>query len=316
MTVTSPGSQQPGPIADDLELDATSTLSPLATARAAGARRRVRIPVPGRLSGRPGLWIGVVLLGIIVVACVGAPLFTSLSPTSLDPVNPLAAPFSAGHPLGTDEFGRDILSRILYGGRYDLGIAFGATLVTLIVGTAVGLASGYLGGWFDAIVMRVVDLFFAFPFVVLVIAIIAALGPGLFNLYIALWVASWVSYARIAHAQTLSAKGYGYVIAAKCLGFRRWRIMVRHVLPTILPLVTTFAMVDAVGNVLLGASLGFLGVGIRQPTPEWGAMISGAQSYILSNPTLALFPGLALVLLGVSLSLIGDGLNDALRGNA
>jgi peptide/nickel transport system permease protein len=277
-------------------------------------RRTVRLPLPAILQGRIALWLGGLMLLAICVLCVGAPLFTSASPTDVDPIHPLAPPFSAGHLFGTDEYGRDILSRVLYGGRYDVLIAFGATAVTLVFGTAVGLLAAYTGGWTDRVVMRIVDLFFAFPFVVLVIAIIAALGPGLINLFIALWITSWVSYARIGHGQTLSAKGYGYVVAARCLGFSRWRIMVRHVLPSVLPLVTIFAMVDAVGNVLLGASLGFLGVGIRQPAPEWGAMISDGQGYILSNLSLSLIPGLALVLLGVALSLIGDGLNDVLRG--
>jgi peptide/nickel transport system permease protein len=278
-------------------------------------RRGLRMPIPAAISGRPALWIGSVILGVIVVLCVGAPLFTSDSPTAVDALHPLAPLFSSGHLLGTDEFGRDILSRVLYGGRYDLAIAFGATAVTLVVGTAIGLISAYVGGITDHIVMRIVDLFFAFPFVVLVIAIIAALGPALINLFIALWVTSWVSYARIGHGQTLSAKGYGYVVAARCLGFSRWRVMIRHILPSVLPLVTIFAMVDAVGNVLLGASLGFLGVGIRQPAPEWGAMISDGQNYILSNLSISLIPGLALVLLGIALSLIGDGLNDILRRN-
>ena len=292
----------------------TSTEAELAAVPAPKMRRTVRIPLPRVLRGKVGLWFGSILLLAICVLCIGAPLFTSASPTSVDPVNPLAAPFTAGHLFGTDEYGRDILARVLYGGRYDLAIAFGATAVTLVFGTAVGLISAYLAGWTDRIVMRIVDLFFAFPFVVLVIAIIAALGPGLINLFIALWVTSWVSYARIAHGQTLSAKSYGYVVAARCLGFSRLRIMIRHVLPSVLPLVTIFAMVDAVGNVLLGASLGFLGVGIRQPAPEWGAMISDGQSYILSNLSLSLIPGLALVVLGVALSMIGDGLNDLLRG--
>jgi peptide/nickel transport system permease protein len=273
----------------------------------------VRLPLPKAMRGKPALLTGTFLLAVIAVLCLGAPLFTSSSPTAVDALHPLAAPFSSGHLLGTDEYGRDMLSRVLYGGRYDLAIAFGATAVTLVFGTAVGLLSGYVGKTTDRIVMRIVDLFFAFPFVVLVIAIIAALGPSLINLFIALWVTSWVSYARISHGQTLSAKGYGYVVAARCLGYSPLRIMFRHVLPSIVPLVTIFAMVDAVGNVLLGASLGFLGVGIRQPAPEWGSMISDGQSYILSNLSLSLIPGLALVLLGVALSLIGDGLNDLLR---
>ncbi len=280
--------------------------------RVAAAGKR-RLPMPARLRGRGSLIIGGLLLVMLCIACIGAPLFTKYSPTDIDALNPLAPMFSQGHLFGTDEFGRDVLSRVLYGGRYDLAIAFGATAVTLVVGTLVGLVAGHLGGRTDTVIMRVVDLFFAFPFIVLVIAIIAALGASLLNLFIALWVVSWVSYARIAHGQTLSANRYGYVVAAKALGFSHLRIMFRHLLPSVLPGVVIFAMVDAVGNVLLGASLGFLGVGIPQPTPEWGSMISEGQNFLLSNWYLSIMPGLALVILGVSLSLIGDGLSDLLR---
>lgn len=279
---------------------------------AAGKRRR--LPMPARLRGKTSLMIGGVLLLVLIVLCIGAPLFTSHPPTAIDPLNPLLPLFSPGHLLGTDAYGRDVLSRVLYGGRYDLAIAFLATAVTLVVGTLIGLVAGHYGGRFDTVVMRIVDLFFAFPFIVLVIAIITSLGASLLNLFIALWVVSWVSYARISHGQTLSARGYGYVVAARALGFSNARIMFRHILPSVLPGVIIFAMVDAVGNVLLGASLGYLGIGIQQPTPEWGSMISDGQNYILSNWYLAIAPGAALVLLGIALSLIGDGLADLLRG--
>ncbi|KRE60792.1 ABC transporter permease [Nostocoides sp. Soil756] len=292
-----------------------TVLDPAQVGRDAAPRRArwLAVPLPRAARGRPALYAGAGLLLVISVLCLGAPLFTSYSPTEIDALAVLVTPGSGGHLLGTDEFGRDLWARLLYGGRYDLAIAFGATTVTLVVGTAIGMASAYAGGWVDAVVMRIVDLFFAFPFIVLVIAIIAALGPSLRNMFIALWIASWVGYARIAHGQTSSASRYGYVIAAGCLGYSRRRILVRHVLPSVLPFVTVFAMVDAVGNVLLGASLGFLGIGIPQPTPEWGSMISGGQAYVLSNWQLSLIPGLALVLLGVAFSLLGDGLADLLR---
>lgn len=277
------------------------------------ARARILDLVPSFLRGRPALVSGSVLLLLIVTGCVGAPLFTSYSPTAIDPLHPLLPLFSPGHPLGTDEFGRDLLSRVLYGGRYDLAIAFGATSVTMVFGMVWGLLAGHFGRPFGSIAMRFVDLVFAFPFIVLVIAIIAMLGPSLFNLFIALWVASWVSYARIANGRTVSANGYGYVVAARALGFSHLRILFRHTLPSVLPACLIFAMVDAVGNVLLGASLGFLGIGIRQPTPEWGSVIAEGKNYILSQWWLSIVPGAALVLLGVALSLIGDGLSDALR---
>jgi len=267
----------------------------------------------GRLSRNATLIVGCTLLGIAIVASLAAPLLTSYSPETLDPLRPLAPPLSSGHPLGTDEFGRDIFARILYGGRIDLLIAFGATGVTLVVGTAVGLVSGYFGGWVDSVIMRIVDLFFAFPFFVLVIAIVAMLGPSILNMFIAIWVTSWISYARITRGHTLGAKRQEYVLAAKALGYRGSRVMLRHILPNVLSFVIIYAMVDAVGNVLLGAALGFLGLGAKPPSPEWGVMISDGQSYIFTSWWLSTIPGIAIVIVGLGFSLLGDGLADILR---
>jgi peptide/nickel transport system permease protein len=259
------------------------------------------------------LTAGLVMLAVAIVACVAAPLLASHSPTAIDPLYPLAPPLSPGHLLGTDQFGRDVFARILYGGRIDLAIAFGATSVTLIGGTIIGLVAGYLGGKVDSVLMRLVDLFFAFPFLVLIIAIIAMLGPSIFNMFVAIWITSWVSYARIMRAQTVIAKKQQYVLAAQALGYGRLRIMFRHILPNTVSAVIIFSMVDAVGNIILAASLGFLGLGAQPPTPEWGTMISDAQSYILTSWWLATIPGLAVVFVGVAFSLIGDGLADLLR---
>jgi len=262
---------------------------------------------------RATLLAGAGLLLSVIVVTLAAPLLTSYDPNAIDPLHPLAAPFTAGHLFGTDSFGRDILSRILYGGRVDLLIAFGATSVTLVVGTAIGLLSGYVGGWIDATIMRIVDLFFAFPFFVLVIAIVAMLGPSVFNMFIAIWVTSWISYARITRGHTLGAKRQEYVLAARALGYRGTRVMLRHILPNVLSFVIIFAMVDAVGNILLGAALGFLGLGAKPPSPEWGVMISDGQSYIFTAWWLATIPGIAIVIVGVGFSLLGDGLADLLR---
>jgi peptide/nickel transport system permease protein len=268
-----------------------------------------------RLSRNATLIVGCTLLGLVIVASLAAPLLTNYSPETLDPLRPLAPPLSSGHLLGTDEFGRDIFARILYGGRIDLLVAFGATGVTLVVGTAIGLVSGYFGGWVDAVIMRIVDLFFAFPFFVLVIAIVAMLGPSIFNMFIAIWLTSWISYARITRGHTVVAKGREYVLAAKALGYRHSRVMLRHILPNVVSFVLIFAMVDAVGNVLLGAALGFLGLGAKPPSPEWGAMISDGQNYILSSWWLSTLPGIAIVIVGVGFSLLGDGLADLLRAD-
>ena len=268
----------------------------------------------GRFGRRhASLIAGGTILLLVIVAALAAPLLTHYNPDSIDPLRPLAAPFSPGHLLGTDEYGRDILARMLYGGRIDLLIAFGATGVTLVAGTAIGLVSGYFGGWVDTVIMRIVDLFFAFPFLVLVIAIVAMLGPSVFNMFIAIWITSWITYARITRGHTLVAKGQEYVLAAKALGYTQRRVMLRHILPNVVSFVIIFAMVDAVQNVLLGAALGFLGLGAKPPSPEWGVMISDGQNYILTAWWLSTLPGIAIVLVGVGFSLLGDGLADLLR---
>ena len=271
---------------------------------AAGGRRR-----------RPRNWpllIGGALLGVIALACIAAPLLTPYDPIAQNIVNQGLPPFSPGHPLGTDApFGRDVLSRILYGGRVDLLIGFGGTGITILVGTLVGLIAGYVGGRLDAVLMRIVDIFFAFPF--LVLAIVAMLGPSLFNLFIAIWAVGWVSYARIIRGETLVAKQQEYVLAARALGYNPVRIMVRHILPNVFSAALIFSMADAVGNILLGAALGYLGLGVPPPSPEWGAMIADGQNYMVTAWWVPTVPGLAIVLVGVALSLIGDGLADILR---
>jgi peptide/nickel transport system permease protein len=277
-----------------------------AATRAAGRRRST---VRRRLT----LIVGLALLALAIAAITLAPVLVSQGPNTIDALNPLAPPLTPGHLLGTDQFGRDVLSRILYGGRIDLAIAFGATIVTLVSATLIGLVAGYLGGRWDSVLMRIVDLFFAFPFLVLVIAIIAMLGPSIFNMFVAIWITSWVAYARIMRAQTVVAKRQQYVLAARALGYGRLRVMFRHILPNTASAVIVFSMVDAIGNIILAASLGFLGLGAQPPSPEWGTMISDGQNYILSAWWLATIPGLAIVFVGIAFSLIGDGLADLLR---
>ncbi len=261
------------------------------------------------------LWLGLLILVLVTVACIAAPLLAPEGPLTQDImlVNG-APPFSTGHLLGADApFGRDILSRLLYGGRADLAIGFGATGVTVIVGTIIGLFAGYYGGLLDTILMRIVDVFFAFPFLVLVLAIVAMRGPGLFNLFIAIWAVGWVSYARIIRGETLVAKKQEYVLAARALGYSDLRIMLRHILPNVFAAALIFSMADAVGNILLGAALGYLGLGVPPPDPEWGNMIADGQLYMVTAWWVPTIPGLAIAVVGVGLSLVGDGLADRLR---
>ena len=263
--------------------------------------------------GRLPFAIGIVLVLLTIAGALLAPLLTSHDPNSQDILHALAPPGTSGHLLGTDQFGRDVLSRLLYAGRIDLLIAFGATSVCLVFGSLVGLVSGHFGGRIDAVFMRVVDVVFAFPFIVLVLTIIAILGPGLRNVFFAIWLVSWVPYARIVRGEVLVAKRHEYVLAARALGFRNPRIMFGHLLPNVLTPAIVYSMLDAVNNVGLGAALGFLGLGVQDPTAEWGKMISDAQNFMVTSWWLPTIPGIAIALFGLGLSLIGDGLADRLR---
>lgn len=284
---------------------AVTTPVPLGPARAISSLVRWR--------GRLPFTIGIALVGLTILASLLAPLIAPYDPNAQDILHALAPPATGGHLLGTDQFGRDVLSRLLYAGRIDLLIAFGATSVCLVFGSLFGLVSGYFGGRVDALLMRIVDVVFAFPFIVLVLTIIAILGPGLRNMFFAIWLVSWVPYARIVRGEVLVAKRQEYVMAAKALGFSNRRIMIGHLLPNIVTPAIVYSMLDAVNNVGLGAALGFLGLGVQDPTAEWGKMISDAQNYMSTSWWLPTIPGVAIAIFGLGLSLVGDGLADRLR---
>jgi peptide/nickel transport system permease protein len=266
-----------------------------------------------RWRGRLPFIVGLTIVLITFLAALFAPLLTPYNPNSQDILHALAPPGTPGHPLGTDQFGRDVLTRLLYAARIDLLIAFGATTFCLVTGSFIGLASGFFGGRVDAILMRIVDIVFAFPFIVLVLTIIAILGPGLRNMFISIWLVGWVPYARIVRGEVLVAKRQEYVLAARALGFNSRRVMFGHLLPNVLAPAIVFSMLDAVNNVGLGAALGFLGLGVQDPQAEWGKMISDSQNFLATNWWLPTIPGLAIVFFGLGLSLIGDGLADRLR---
>ena len=264
----------------------------------------------------PGGWslrIGVAGLALIALAAVGAPLLTRYDPLALDLAH-VRTPPGWGHPFGTDNLGRDVLARVLYAARIDLQIGAIGVAVPLLLGTAIGLLAGYLGGWVDALVGRVTDVVIAFPFLVLVIAIVAMLGPGLFDLYVAITVASWVLYARIVRGEALALRSREFIVAARSLGFRLPRILVRHVLPNAVAPALVFAMSDFALNVQIGATLSFFGLGVQPPTPEWGLMIAETRSFMLTAPWMVVCPGLAIITLSLFVSLVGDGLADLVRG--
>jgi len=255
---------------------------------------------------------GIVILGVIIGMCTFAPLLTPYSPTQQDLTHVLQPP-SAQHLLGTDQLGIDMWSQLLYGGRTDLRIAFLAVILPFIIGTTLGCLAGYYGRAVDVGVMRMVDIVVAFPFYVLVIALVFAIGPGEKGIYIAITIVGWVSYARIVRGEILVAKQQDYVLAARSAGFGAPRIIVRHLLPNVITQAIVFATADVVLDILAIVTLGYLGLGVPPPIPDWGRMIFNGQQFLTTQWQLATFPGLAVVVTGIGLALLGDGLSDLLR---
>jgi peptide/nickel transport system permease protein len=250
------------------------------------------------------------LLALVVGVAFAAPLLTPYDPIVQQLDATFKPPFSPGHLLGTDNFGRDIWSRILYSTRLDLQIALVSVLFPFSFGSFIGILSGYLGGRVETVLMRAVDVLMAFPFLVLVVAVMSVLGPGLINLYIAYGVVGWITYARIARGETLATRNLEYVQAARTIGCSSWRIMHRHVLPNVIGPGLVYVFTGMVQAILIGATLSYLGLGPQPPIPEWGAMIAAGRQFLLQAWWMTALPGFALLVLGISLSLIGDGLAE------
>jgi peptide/nickel transport system permease protein len=271
------------------------------------ARRRLRRWVRSR-----NLLIGLGIMLALALLALLAPVISPYQPQEQN-YNITLLPPSLAYPFGTDNFGRDILTRVLYGAQIDLRVGVIAVIAPFIIGLLLGCAAGYFGGWIDTVVMRAVDVVQAFPFIVLVVAIVAVLGPGLNNMYIAVALTAWVVYARLMRGEILSAKHRDYVEAARVVGMTDLRIIRRHILPNVITSSIVYSMADIALYIGLAAALSYLGLGAKPPDPEWGAMITEGQAYITSAWWMSVFPGLAMVLTGIGLSLIGDGLADVLR---
>ncbi|TMF06283.1 MAG: ABC transporter permease [Chloroflexi bacterium] len=258
----------------------------------------------------PTLLAGLLLLALVVLVAICAPLLTPYDPIVQKLDEAFQPPLSVNHILGTDNFGRDVWSRILYGTRLDLQIGVISVLFPFVFGSLIGIATGYLGGRLDTFFMRIVDVLMAFPFLILVVAIMSILGPGLGNLYIAFGLVGWIPYARITRGETLATRNLEYVHAARTIGCTTPRIMLRHILPNVIAPGLVYVFTGMVLAILIGATLSYLGLGTQPPTPEWGAMIAAGRQFLLQAWWLTALPGFALLVLGVALSLIGDGLAD------
>ena len=256
------------------------------------------------------LLAGLALLAVVLLVALCAPLLTPYDPILQKLDEGFQPPLSPNHVLGTDNFGRDVWSRIVWSTRLDLQIGLISVLFPFIFGSLVGIATGYLGGRLDTFFMRIVDVLMAFPFLILVVAIMSILGPGLGNLYIAFGLVGWIPYARISRGETLAARNLEYVQAARTIGATTPRIMLRHILPNVIGPGLVYVFTGMVLAILIGATLSYLGLGPQPPTPEWGAMIAAGRQFLLQAWWLTALPGFALLILGVALSLIGDGLAD------
>lgn len=252
-------------------------------------------------------YMALIVMGVILTAAFFPGLFTSIDPYQQD-MSALMLPPCKGHIFGTDNFGRDIFSRVIYGVRIDLLIGVLATIVPFVFGSFVGLLAGYCGGKVDAFVMRVLDVMTAFPFIVLVILIVTILGASIRNLYIAIWLVGWREYAKLVRSEVFVEKNSEYVQAAQILGFSKFRIMFGHVLPNVIGSAFVYGISDIMLCMLMAAQLSFLGLGVQPPTSEWGAMISEGRPFLTYAWWVATFPGLALAVTGISISLIGNGL--------
>jgi len=257
------------------------------------------------------LMAGIVIVGLLVLVAVLAPVIAPYDPIAQHLEQALESP-SAAHWLGTDKYGRDVLSRLIWGARVDLRVGFLAVLIPFVVGSVIGAIAGYVGGIVDTILMRIVDVFFAFPFYVMVIVLVFVLGAGETSIYLAIAAVSWVSYAKIVRGEVIVARQQDYVVAARLGGMSHTRLLVRHIAPNVMSQAVIYAMSDIVMDIMAIVTLGYLGLGIEPPTAEWGSMIVDGQEFITTQWQQTTIPGLVVVVTSLGLSWLGDGISDLL----
>jgi len=266
---------------------------------------------PRRVSAK--LTIGVGILAVYIIMAVLAPVVAPYNPLAQQIPDALVRP-GWSHLLGTDELGRDVLSRIIYGARVDLTAAVAAAVGACVLGTLIGLLAGYAGGWFDIVLTRIMDMMQVIPSFTLLLVLLLVLGPGATSLVIALIVTHWVAYGRLIRGSVLVLRGQDFILAARLAGLGTPRVLVRHVLPNVARQVVTYLASDVVLAITAIASLGYLGIGIQPPTAEWGSMIHDGQDFLSSNWWLSAAPGVFVVVLGLGLALVSDSFNERRDG--
>ena len=278
------------------------------------ARRRSRRAVD--ILRHPTVVASALVLATVVFVAIAAPLIAPYDPYEQHLEARLGPPMWAGgsfaHPFGTDQLGRDVLSRLMYGARVSIAIGVMAVLVSGVLGVAAGVTAGFYGGIVDELLMRLADLRLALPFVLLVISVIAVFGPSLTNLIVILGLTGWVPYAKIVRAEALSMREREFIVAARAVGARNTRLMFKHILPNTVAAAIVIGSLELANIIVVEASLSFLGLGVQAPTPSWGNMLGEARDYLMSNFWLATLPGIAISITAISVNLIGDWLRDVL----
>jgi len=286
------------------------------TTDAPASRRQARLSAWYRswlaFRSNPMAMFGLVILLLLVSTALLAPVLAPHDPFAQNLSTRLSAPGANGYILGSDTLGRDILSRLIYGSRITLYIVSLVALMAPIVGLFVGTAAGYLGGWVDIVLMRITDIFLAFPRLVLALAFVSALGAGIENAVLAIVLTAWPPYARIARAETLTIRNADFIHAIRLQGAGALRVITRHIWPLCISSLVIRVTLDMAGIILTAAGLGFLGLGAQPPSPEWGAMISAGRKFILDHWWVATMPGLAIFIVSLAFNLLGDGLRDVL----
>lgn len=297
-----------------------SVVQPAAGSISSAAQRRRQSPtriVLQRLLGKKAAIASAIIVALAILCALAPGLIAPHDPFAQDLLRRLKPPSFMqggiqGYYLGTDHLGRDSLSRIIYGARITLLVSLLAVIVSGVLGVAAGLAAGYFGGKTDAVILRLIDMQLAFPLILLVIAVVAVIGPSLVNLVVIMGLSGWPRFARIVRGATLSVRTLEYIDAARAIGARHLRIMTHHILPNILSAIIVYASFDLARMILLEATLSFLGLGVQPPSPTWGGMISDGKKYITTSWAVSLFPGAAIALIILAFNILGDELRDAL----